>query len=64
MINIILFKLQRKGYKIPKDVTFRKGESPKCKTCHFYDRNLRCPKKFSPGSMDTACELYERKLLF
>lgn len=64
MINLEFFKLQRRGYKIPSAMLIKKGNAPKCKTCHFYVNNLQCPKKFSPGSMDTACELYERKLKF
>ena len=61
-MNIQFYKCQKSGYRIPPAMRFRKGESPKCKTCHFYIKGYECPKKYNPGSMDTACELYERKL--
>lgn len=63
-MNIQLYKCQKSGYRIPPAVQFRKGESPKCKTCHFYTKDHGCPRRFQPGSMDTACEEYERKLKF
>ena len=63
-MNLNLYKCQKSGYRIPPAMQFKKGESPKCKTCYFYIKNFGCPKRFKPGSMDTACELYERKLKF
>ena len=63
-MNFYLYRGQKAGYRIPPAMQFRKGESPKCKTCHFYTKNHGCPRRFQPGSMDTACELYERKLKF
>lgn len=63
-MNFNLYRYQKAGYRIPPAMQFRKGESPKCKTCHFYTKDHGCPRRFQPGSMDTACELYERKLKF
>lgn len=63
-MNLNLYKCQKLGFRIPPAMQFRKGESPKCKTCQFYTKDLGCPRKSQPGSMDTACQLYERKLKF